>query len=58
LRRADKADNASDPRIQFGPSIPGMVAHESVINSAQEMVREDLPRQFSGQMDYLLGQKK
>ena len=58
LRRADKADNASDPRIQFGPSIPGMVAHESVINSAQNMVREDLPRQFSGRMDYLLGQKK
>jgi hypothetical protein len=58
LRRADRNDNASDPRIQFGPSIPGMVSHESVIDSAQEMVREDLPRQFSGRMDYLLGQKK
>lgn len=58
LRRADRNDNASDPRIQFGPSIPGMVSHESVIDSAQDMVREDLPRQFSGRMDYLLGQKK
>lgn len=54
LRRADKNDNASEPRIQFGPSIPGMVSHESVIDSAQEMVRDDLPRQFSGRMDYLL----
>lgn len=58
LRRADQNDNRSQPRIQFGPSIPGMVAHESVIDSAQDMVREDLPRQFSGRMDYLLGQKK
>lgn len=57
LRRADKADNRSDPRIQFGPSIPGMVSHQSVIDSAQEMVREDLPRQFSGRMDYLLGKQ-
>lgn len=57
-RRADKDDNASKPTMQFGPSIPGMVAHHRVIDSAQDMVREDLPRQFSGRMDYLLGQKK
>lgn len=55
LRRANSADNKSQPRMQFGPSIPGMVAHESTITSAQDMVREDLPRQFSGRMDYLLG---
>lgn len=57
LRRADQNDNRSQPRMQFGPSIPGMVAHESVIERAQDMVREDLPRQFSGRMDYLLGRK-
>ena len=58
LRRADRNDNASEPRIQFGPSIPGMVSHPAVIESAQEMVREDLPRQFSGRMDYLLGRQQ
>lgn len=58
LRRADQNDNRSQPRMQFGPSIPGMVAHESVIDSAQDMVREDLPRQFNGRMDYLLGRQK
>lgn len=57
LRRADRDDPQSQPRIQFGPSIPGMVSHESVIESAQEMVREDLPRQFNGRMDYLLGRQ-
>ncbi|MFI0472966.1 phage tail protein [Halomonas sp. HMF6819] len=58
LRRADSADNRSQPRMQFGPSIPGMVAHESTIKSAQAMVREDLPRQFSDRMDYLLGRQE
>ncbi|WP_447556425.1 phage tail protein [Vreelandella sp. EE22] len=58
LRRADSADNKSQPRMQFGPSIPGMVAHESTIQSAQDLVREDLPRQFSDRMDYLLGRNE
>ncbi|RXE48705.1 phage tail protein [Chromohalobacter israelensis] len=54
LRRADLGDNDSDPRIQYGPSIPGMVSHPSVIESAQDLVRKDLPKQFSDQLDYLL----
>lgn len=54
LRRSDQGDNDSDPRIQYGPSIPGMVSHPSVIESAQELVRKDLPKQFSDQLDYLL----
>lgn len=57
LRRADRDDPQSQPRIQFGPSIPGMVSHQSVIDSAQAMVREDLPRQFSGRLDYLLSRQ-
>lgn len=54
LRRADKADNDSQPRIQFGPSIPGMVAYPETIEGAQELVRRDLPQQFSDRLDYLL----
>ncbi|WP_413614755.1 phage tail protein [Halomonas cupida] len=57
LRRTDKADNASQPRMQFGPSIPGMVAHPETIESAQELVRRELPRDFSGRLDYLLSDK-
>lgn len=54
LRRADQGDNASQPRMQFGPSIPGMVAYPETISSAQEMVRKDLPQQFNDRLDYLL----
>ena len=57
LRRADRSDNKSEPRIQFGPSIPGMVAHPETIESAQAMVRRDLPQQFSDRMDYILNKK-
>lgn len=57
LRRADADDNASQPRIQFGPSIPGMVAHPSTIDSAQDLVRRELPREFSGRLEHLLQQK-
>ncbi|SDF72740.1 hypothetical protein SAMN05216571_101410 [Onishia taeanensis] len=57
LRRADADDNASDPRIQFGPSIPGMVAHPATINSAQELVRRELQREFNGRLEHLLQQK-
>ncbi|SDL77781.1 hypothetical protein SAMN05661010_02521 [Modicisalibacter muralis] len=54
LRRSDKSDNKSQPRIQYGPSIPGMVAHPSVIEGAQDLVRKDLPQQFNDRLDYLL----
>lgn len=57
LRRADRSDNQSDPRIQFGPSIPGMVAYPSTIESAQDLVRRDLPQQFSDRLDYILDRK-
>lgn len=55
LRRANSADNNADPRIQYGPSIPGMVAHPDTINMAQELVRQDLPVQFSKRLEYLIG---
>ena len=54
LRRADKGDNRSDPRMQFGPSVPGMVAFPKVIEGAQDLVREELPREFGRQMRVLL----
>lgn len=57
LRRADSRDNKSQPRMQFGPSIPGMVAHPSTIEKAQEQVRRNLPVQFSNRLDYLMRQK-
>lgn len=56
LRRADKGDSRSDPRMQFGPSIPGMVAHPETIEQAQALVREDLPIQFNNRMEYLMSQ--
>lgn len=57
LRRGSAKDNRSEPFMQFGPSIPGMVAHPQLMNDAQEMVRRELPRQFSDRLDYLLSQK-
>lgn len=56
LRRASAKDNRSEPYMQFGPSIPGMVAHPQLLNDTQEMVRQELPRQFSDRLDYLLSQ--
>lgn len=52
LRKA--SDPLSPPRIMYGPSIPGMVAHPDTMNEAQELVRRDLPQQFSDRLDYLL----
>lgn len=57
LRRGSAKDNRSEPFMQFGPSIPGMVAHPQLMNDVQEMVRRELPRQFSDRLDYLLSQK-
>ena len=57
LRREDAADNQSQPRIQYGPSIPGMVAHPSTIDAAQELVRRELPAEFSNRLEYILGKK-
>ncbi|WP_353979395.1 hypothetical protein [Salinicola endophyticus] len=56
LRRASYSDNRSEPHMQFGPSIPGMVAHPQLIADTQEMVRRELPQQFSDRLDYLLSQ--
>lgn len=57
LRRADQSSSDSDPRRQYGPSVPGMVAHPRVIEDAQKLVRQVLPREFSGRMEYLLNKK-
>lgn len=57
LRRADKADNASQPRMQFGPSIPGMVAHPSTIEGVQDLVRRELPKEFNDRLEHLLSEK-
>ncbi|MGQ7245461.1 hypothetical protein ACUN9V_18635 [Salinicola sp. V024] len=42
------------PRTQYGPSIPGMVAHESVITGATDVARDVLPREFSRRLEVLL----
>lgn len=57
LRRENKSDNRSDPRIRFGPSIPEMVGNQRVMDAAQDMIRDDLPKQFNQQMDYLLSRE-
>lgn len=57
LRRRDKADNQSDPLIRFGPSIPQMVGNPQVMNAVQDMIRDDLPRQFNQQMQHLLSRE-
>jgi|GEM_PF-1151657 len=57
LRRKDRGDNASQPIMRFGPSIPEMVANPSVIEAAQDLVRRDLPEQFSNRLEYILNRK-
>ena len=57
LRRKDRGDNDSQPIMRFGPSIPEMVANSSVIEAAQDLVRKDLPEQFSNRLDYILNRK-
>ncbi|RUR51416.1 phage tail protein [Vreelandella populi] len=57
LRRENKRDNQSEPRIRFGPSIPEMVGNQRVMDAAQDMIRDDLPRQFNQQIDYLLSRE-
>ncbi|WP_447956505.1 hypothetical protein [Vreelandella sp. EE7] len=57
LRRKDKGDTQSQPIKRFGPSIPEMVDNPQVMQAAQDLVREDLPQQFSGRLDYILSRK-
>ncbi|WP_311949246.1 phage tail protein [Halomonas piscis] len=57
FRRADKDDNKSRPIPRFGPSIPEMVDNPEVMREAQDLVRRDLPEQFSGRMQYLLSKQ-
>ena len=52
-----KSDNTSQPIIRFGPSIPEMVANPRVIEAAQQLVRDDLPSQFSDRLNYILNRK-
>jgi hypothetical protein len=51
-REQDRNDGVVVP--MYGPSIPGMVAHPSTIRGAQDLVRDQLGRQFSDRLDYLL----
>ena len=55
LRRRWQDDNHADPFIQYGPSIPGMVAHPDTIHRAQDLVREEFPREFANRLEYILG---
>jgi hypothetical protein len=57
LRRKDKGDTQSQPIMRFGPSIPEMVDNPQVIESAQNLVREVLPKEFSRSLDYILRKK-
>lgn len=57
FRRKSAADNKSQPITQYGPSIPGMVAHPSTIDAAQELVRAELPKEFNSRLEYILGKK-
>lgn len=57
LRRQERRDNTSQPIIRFGPSIPEMVANPRVIEAAQQLVRDDLPSQFSDRLNYILNRK-
>ena len=57
LRRKDKGDTQSQPIMRFGPSIPEMVDNPQVIESAQNLVREELPQEFSRSLDYILRKK-
>jgi len=51
-REQDKNDSALVP--VYGPSIPGMVAHPETIRGAQDLVRDELPKEFDRNLDYLL----
>ena len=57
FRRKDKGDNRSDPIMRFGPSIPEMVDNPEVIEAAQQRVRDELPKEFSRSLDYILSKK-
>jgi hypothetical protein len=53
-REQDKNDSALVP--MFGPSIPGMVAHPSTIQGAQDLVRDELNPEFDRNLRHLLGE--
>lgn len=42
---------------QFGPSIPGMVRHQTVLDQFQELIRKDAPTTFNNRLEYLLGMR-
>lgn len=53
MRRATDANN-SQPHIQYGPSIPGMVAHDTTMAGATQLAREILPQEFSRRLESLM----
>lgn len=57
FRRQTRSDNKSAPEMRFGPSIPEMVDNPQVMQAAQDLVRNDLPQQFSNRLHYLLNKK-
>ncbi|MES1927538.1 hypothetical protein [Salinisphaera sp. T31B1] len=52
-REQDKNDSTLVP--MFGPSIPGLVAHPETIRGAQDLVRDELPKEFDRNLRHLLG---
>lgn len=42
---------------RYGPSIPGMVAYPETIRGAEDLIREELPKEFNRQLHYLLDRK-
>lgn len=56
LARRNYDDNSTEYGLvqRYGPSIPGMVAYPETIQGAERLVQDELPREFSERLDYLL----
>lgn len=42
---------------QFGPSVPGMVRHQSVLDQFQSLIQKDAAETFNNRLEYLLGMR-
>jgi hypothetical protein len=60
MRRSNKARGGFDSDQafkQYGPSIPGMVGHSSILEQFEEMLRNDVGPTFSNRLEYILGKR-
>lgn len=60
MRRSNKDRGGFDSDQafkQYGPSIPGMVGHSSVLEQFEEMLRTDVGPTFSNRLEYILGKR-